>query len=99
MDDSFAKTMGNSSGKRIWATHLPNVCMGNSSGKSMGDSSGKTMDDLQLEVGKYFEQHGISGLEKFLKEKLERCKNVEIKIVITGNAGVGKSSFINAILG
>jgi predicted GTPase len=45
------------------------------------------------------EKHGISGYEELIKTKLRRWKDVEINIGITGNSGVGKSSFINAIRG
>ena len=53
------------------------------------------MEDVQGHI----EEHGVSGMEEFFKRKLDRWKDVEINIGVTGNSGVGKSSFINAIRG
>jgi predicted GTPase len=53
------------------------------------------MEDVQGHI----EEHGVSGIEEIFKTKLGRWKDVEINIGITGNSGVGKSSFINAIRG
>ena len=50
-------------------------------------------------VSEYIEKHGVSGIEKRFKAELDDWKNAEIKIGVTGNSGVGKSSFINAIRG
>ena len=63
------------------------------------------MDDEEWElvsmkdVKGYVEEHGVSGIEDFFKTKLGRWKDVEVNIGVTGNSGVGKSSFINAIRG
>ncbi|XP_046843968.1 interferon-inducible GTPase 5-like [Xenia sp. Carnegie-2017] len=63
------------------------------------------MDDNSWEhvfmedVKGYVEEHGVSGIEDFFKTKLGRWKDVEVNIGVTGNSGVGKSSFINAIRG
>jgi predicted GTPase len=51
------------------------------------------------EVSKHVEQHGVSGIERICKAKLEAWRDVEINIGVTGDSGVGKSSFINAIRG
>ena len=50
-------------------------------------------DELQT----YVEKYGVSHLDKFFKEKLEHWKNIKVNIAITGEAGAGKSSFINKI--
>ena len=50
-------------------------------------------------VSEYIEKHGVSGIEESFKAELDDWKNAEIKIGVTGNPGVGKSSFINAIRG
>jgi len=49
------------------------------------------------EIEGYIKQKGVSNLAKFLTEKLERWRNIEVNIGITGDSGAGKSSFINAI--
>ena len=72
----------------------------------MDDTDGKTDRDLSEgvfindeDIPKYNEEHGVSGIEKIFKAKLEDWKNVEVQIGVTGNSGVGKSSFINEIRG
>ena len=61
------------------------------------------MSDLeevnQEEIKEYIKRNGVSGIEEFFKMQLERWKEVEVNIGITGCSGVGKSSFINAIRG
>ena len=44
-------------------------------------------------------KHGLSRIGERFKAELDDWKNVGIKIGVTGNSGVGKSSFINAIRG
>ena len=71
--------------------------------KTMANASNKTDDLSEYEildakdVPKHIEKHGVSGIEEIFKAKLERWKNDEINIGVTGDSGVGKSSFINAI--
>ena len=55
----------------------------------------KFRDDIQ----RYVQQHGVSDIDKFFKEKLESWRHVKVNIAITGDAGAGKSSFINRIRG
>ena len=45
----------------------------------------------------HIEKNGLDGIEEVFKAKLQRWKDVEINIGVTGDSGVGKSSFINAI--
>ena len=51
------------------------------------------------DVPEYIKKNGLEGIEEFFKAKLERWKEVEINIGVTGDSGVGKSSFINTIRG
>ena len=57
------------------------------------------VDIKDEDIPKYIEEHGMSGIEKIFKAKLEDWENVEVQIGVTGNSGVGKSSFINGIRG
>ena len=61
------------------------------------------MSDLEEvnaeEIKEYIKRNGVSGIEEFFKMQLERWKEVEVNIGITGCSGAGKSSFINAIRG
>ena len=50
-------------------------------------------------VRRHVEKFGLTGIEELLKRNLELCKDIEINIGVTGNAGSGKSSFINPIRG
>ena len=70
--------------------------------KTMGNASSKADDLSEYEtlhakgVPEHIHKHGVSGIEELFKAKLDDWKKVEINIGVTGNAGVGKSSFINA---
>jgi putative ribosome biogenesis GTPase RsgA len=80
--------------------------MANVSSETMGNVSSETEEDfseyeqLSMEdVPEYIKKHGLTGIDKFFKAKLQQWKNVKITIGVTGDSGVGKSSFINAIRG
>ena len=51
------------------------------------------MEELQHEI----DESGVSNIEEFLRKRLERWREVEVNLAITGDSGSGKSSFINAI--
>ena len=51
------------------------------------------IEELQEEL----DEKGVSNVKEFFKKRLDRSREVEVNIAITGNSGVGKSSFINAI--
>ncbi|XP_029207128.2 interferon-inducible GTPase 1-like [Acropora millepora] len=51
------------------------------------------MDELKHEI----DESGVSNIEAFLRKRLERWREVEVNLAITGDSGSGKSSFINAI--
>ncbi|XP_064605861.1 interferon-inducible GTPase 5-like [Liolophura sinensis] len=49
------------------------------------------------EAMEYVQKHGVSNLSTYLQHKIEQWKEVAINIGIVGEAGVGKSSFINTV--
>ena len=51
------------------------------------------MKELQHEI----DESGVTNIKEFLRKRLERWREVEVNIAITGDSGSGKSSFINAI--
>ena len=51
------------------------------------------------EIKEYVERNGVTGIDEFFRIQLERWRNVEVNVGITGDSGVGKSSFINVIRG
>ncbi|CAB3999840.1 interferon-inducible GTPase 5-like [Paramuricea clavata] len=51
------------------------------------------------EAKRQIEEKGVAGAQAMMRETLIGWKDIKIKIGVTGNAGVGKSSFINAIRG
>ena len=58
----------------------------------------KYVQDFQKEV----EKNGLrnpDSIAKFFKSKMDGWKEVLVDIAITGDSGVGKSSFINTIRG
>ena len=58
----------------------------------------KYVQDFQEEV----EKNGLrnpDSIAKFFKSKMDRWKEVQVDIEITGNYGTGKSSFINTTRG
>jgi len=50
-----------------------------------------------VELKKEIEESGVSNIEEFFRKRVEKWREVEVKIAITGDSGSGKSSFINAI--
>ena len=55
-----------------------------------------TIKDKQ--VRDHISQNGCKNIDKFLKPILDKWREVEVNIVVTGDTGAGKSSFINALL-
>ena len=49
------------------------------------------------ELEKEIEESGVSNIDEFFRKRLEKWREVEVNIAITGDSGSGKSSFINAI--
>ena len=54
---------------------------------------------FMADVQEHIEEHGVLGIGNIFKAKLGKWQGMEISIGVTGDAGVGKSSFINAIRG
>lgn len=53
------------------------------------------MEELKHEIN----VNGVSNIEEFLRKRLERWREVEVNIAVSGESGAGKSSFINSIRG
>lgn len=53
------------------------------------------MQELEHEIN----VNGVSNIEEFLRKRLERWREVEVNIAVSGESGAGKSSFINSIRG
>ena len=53
----------------------------------------------EKEVRDYISENGCKNIDNFLKPILNMWREVEVNIAVTGDAGTGKSSFINALLG
>ena len=51
------------------------------------------------ESQKTIEESGELRAYEIMVRRLEQWRNTEINLAVTGSAGVGKSSFINAIRG
>ncbi|CAF0943508.1 unnamed protein product [Rotaria sp. Silwood1] len=47
----------------------------------------------------YFDKHGLDEIEQYFISRLREWELLSLHIAVTGNSGVGKSSFINAIRG
>ena len=63
------------------------------------DNTGDLTQQYLADARIYIKKNGVSGIEKFLKEKLKESRNFQIRFAITGDSGAGKSAFINAIRG
>ncbi len=51
------------------------------------------------EAQEAMDKSGMPGLEQYMREKLDTWKRVPLNIAVTGNGGVGKSTFINTMRG
>ena len=67
---------------------------------AMGKAQSKECESEELrEAKRLMEEEGIVGVQASIRKKLQSWEDVEIKFCVTGNSGVGKSSFINAFRG
>ena len=68
-------------------------------GDPLDFKEGKWEKEYKKEVEKHVKKHGVNGIEEILMANLKRWEDVEIRFGITGDSGVGKSSFVNAVRG
>lgn len=80
------------SSKRV---HTAQECSSNISVDTESYSAGHHLDETLV----YIQEKAISGMEEFLKGKLDEWKESEIQLAVIGDSGAGKSTFINAIRG
>ncbi len=57
------------------------------------------MEEEIKEAQEAMDNAGMLGLKEYMREKLDEWKRVPLNIAVTGNAGVGKSTFINTMRG
>ncbi|XP_060583310.1 interferon-inducible GTPase 1-like [Ruditapes philippinarum] len=66
--------------------------------KTCNDESNSSLEDLELDLKEEMETLGVlHGLNKYIKDSFDKWAQLELNIAVTGNAGVGKSSLINAL--
>ena len=68
-------------------------------GDPLDFKEGKWEQEYMKDVEKHVKKHGVDGIEELFMANLKRWEDVEINFGITGDSGVGKSSFINAVRG
>ena len=67
-------------------------------GKAQSKDQEYKSEEFQ-EAKRQIEEKGVAGAQAMMKATLIGWKDIKIRIGVTGNSGVGKSSFINAIRG
>ncbi|CAF1504995.1 unnamed protein product [Adineta ricciae] len=65
--------------------------------KAISKSFGSISPEEIQEGKEVFETDGVKGYEAYLQNKIDAWKTIPLNIGIVGNAGSGKSSFINAV--
>jgi predicted GTPase len=64
----------------------------------MAESAWQKWERIDMKnAEKRVQKYGMTGIETFFKTELDGWKDLVINIAITGDAGAGKSSFINSI--
>ena len=63
------------------------------------DTRSGIAEQYMADVETHVKENRVSDIKEFLREKLERSKDVEIRFGITGDSETEKSAFINAIRG
>ena len=70
--------------------------MGNTKSKYFEE---RDPDDEIERAKRLVDEHGVVAAQELVRKELDGWRNVKIKIGVTGNAGVGKSTFINSFRG
>ncbi|XP_045168926.2 T-cell-specific guanine nucleotide triphosphate-binding protein 2-like [Mercenaria mercenaria] len=70
-----------------------------SRGNEEGRNSSRIPEKVVQELDEAYKKQGIPGITEKVKGNLNEWKSVPLNFAITGNSGVGKSSYINALRG
>ncbi|XP_060579721.1 interferon-gamma-inducible GTPase 10-like [Ruditapes philippinarum] len=68
------------------------------SGKKVEYNNERTEEEEAL-LDDVFKTKGFEGIQKYIKEGLDKWRETELHIAVTGKSGAGKSTFINVIRG
>ncbi|XP_028397079.1 uncharacterized protein LOC114520930 [Dendronephthya gigantea] len=88
-DDSPGWTMDDATTKAMNEVSVEPLCVSTEKWEK-----GRYKEDVQKHIDKY----GLSETDRFLKDKPEKLKHVEVNIGVAGDAGVGKSTSITTFI-
>ncbi|XP_052786129.1 interferon-inducible GTPase 1-like [Mya arenaria] len=57
------------------------------------------IEEDHISMKNAFKTNGLDGLKQMIVDNRDKWESIPVRIAVTGNSGVGKSSFINAFLG